>query len=567
MNSSAITNSIMPTVTIPGANASQSAGSDFVNVMSTITENWSERDEQIKYDAAKSAQNTWEKSRTDMKAQDRDRDYATADRNDIDDPSEDSLRRAERDRYDDQDDHRAKDAEPRDNDRRDVASDDRDADRSDDTPSREADSNYTAPEDPLLSSDIVDTETVSAEDVTDPMIEDADAANIEAQAQAQNQPVQTAALSGSAGATALAGTAGQAAQNSANGTQQAAAANAASGAVAAGTAAGTTAAAADGTTDGLMGSTALSQPVASASAKMALNATDDGTGDTVSADKFLSKVVENMSADDKAAADASNAAKINGQAANGTATANGTNGPAGANSTNAAQQGVNGTNPAQNAQVAQQAMAPAANAQNLQTNPNSPQGTTGANGTVTATGSADGSAQAVNGQFGTSPNNLHQSGAAGQSAHAARQAPPQPVQQQVAVSIKNAASDGVDKISVQLRPEHLGRVDVKLEIGQDGRVQGVIQADTRETLDMLRQDARALQQALKDAGLNADSQSFTFEHRNEGGQSQDGNGQSRTAANQGSTPDEGDVLSGTELAEHVAIGYGINPNGLVDIRI
>jgi hypothetical protein len=32
-------------------------------------------------------------------------------------------------------------------------------------------------------------------------------------------------------------------------------------------------------------------------------------------------------------------------------------------------------------------------------------------------------------------------------------------------------------------------------------------------------------------------------------------------------PDEGDVMSGAELAEHVAIGYGINPNGLVDIRI
>ena len=108
---------------------------------------------------------------------------------------------------------------------------------------------------------------------------------------------------------------------------------------------------------------------------------------------------------------------------------------------------------------------------------------------------------------------------------------------------------------------------MKLEIGHDGRVQGVIQADTRETLDMLRQDSRALQQALKDAGLNADSQSFTFEHRNEGGQGQDGNGRSQKTANQGSSPDDGDVLSGAELAEHVGIGYGINPNGLVDIRI
>ncbi|MFH1805540.1 MAG: flagellar hook-length control protein FliK [Pseudomonadota bacterium] len=161
----------------------------------------------------------------------------------------------------------------------------------------------------------------------------------------------------------------------------------------------------------------------------------------------------------------------------------------------------------------------------------------------------------------TGANNL-----AGQTAQTARNAPTQQVQQQVAVQIRNAASDGVDRISVQLRPESLGRVDIKMEISHDGRVQTVIQADNRETLDLLRQDVRGLQQALKDAGLNADSQSFTFEHRQGGsGQEQDGRNQATDSGKQ--LPDEGDILTGAELAEHVAIGYGINPNGLVDIRI
>ncbi|MDP2696653.1 flagellar hook-length control protein FliK [Thalassospira sp.] len=161
----------------------------------------------------------------------------------------------------------------------------------------------------------------------------------------------------------------------------------------------------------------------------------------------------------------------------------------------------------------------------------------------------------------TGANNL-----AGQTAQTARNAPTQQVQQQVAVHIRNAASDGVDRISVQLRPESLGRVDIKMEISHDGRVQTVIQADNRETLDLLRQDVRGLQQALKDAGLNADSQSFTFEHRQGGsGQEQDGRNQATGSGKQ--LPDEGDILTGAELAEHVAIGYGINPNGLVDIRI
>ncbi|PKR55918.1 flagellar hook-length control protein FliK [Thalassospira marina] len=142
------------------------------------------------------------------------------------------------------------------------------------------------------------------------------------------------------------------------------------------------------------------------------------------------------------------------------------------------------------------------------------------------------------------------------------------VQQQVAVHIKNAASDGVDRISVQLRPEHLGRVDVKLEIHHDGHVQTVVQADNRQTLDMLRQDVKGLQQALRDAGLSADSQSFTFEHRQEGGQGQNQNQQAGNSGRNGtSRPNEGDIISGAELAQHVAVGYGINSNGLVDIRI
>jgi flagellar hook-length control protein FliK len=121
---------------------------------------------------------------------------------------------------------------------------------------------------------------------------------------------------------------------------------------------------------------------------------------------------------------------------------------------------------------------------------------------------------------------------------------------------------------VQLRPEHLGRVDVKLEISHDGRVQTVVQADNRQTLDMLRQDVKGLQQALRDAGLNADSQSFTFEHRQEGGQGQNQNQNSGNGGRAGaSRPNEGDIISGAELAQHVAVGYGINSNGLIDIRI
>ena len=546
MNSSAITNSVMPTVSIPGTNPSERKGSGFGDVMASITDNWSEKSHQVKHDAAKSAQKSLDERRADMDAQRSAREDRGLNEARSETRHEDEPLRASRDEHEDRDDH-AKIDNPKSDDPLETeanAEDDRSGDmetadggdRSSDneTTSQDGESNASS-SDEAISAESDDTKQAGDSPLT------AEAGMVD-----PNQPSQAAPLPGSQKALDLAKA--EAANMKAGGAtgatngQNAALAN---GQSATGAANGN--ATADTTTDGLMNSTALSQPVASSSAKMAMNAADAGNGDELSSDKFLSRIVDSMSGEGKGKTDA-------------TGTANATT--TGQSTTGGQQAGS--SNPAQTAQAAQQAMAAAANPQTAQNNSNASQNAA-TSSAVTATGGTEATATA-NGQPG-SVNTLHQTNTGGQTAHTARQAPSQQIQQQVAVSIRNAASEGVDKISVQLRPEHLGRVDVKMEIGQDGRIQGVIQADTRETLDMLRQDSRALQQALKDAGLNADSQSFTFEHRNEGGQSQEGNGQSRMTADRGSSPDEGDIMSGTELAEHVAIGYGINPNGLVDIRI
>ncbi|WP_417827933.1 flagellar hook-length control protein FliK [Thalassospira sp.] len=534
MNSSAISNSVMPTVSIPGANASASTGSGFGDVMASITENWSEQGRQVKYDAAKSAQKSFDDNRADMN----NRQSAYDDRNL--DESRSADRSTSRDRNDD----------PASEDRRDITAEQserdpasRDVDHADGNDSRD---NDQSPDEQNNTSDTAASEDSTSNAATD---ETATSEAVVEDTTGQvdpNQPVQAVPAPGSPEALELAKANAAAMKTAATGSATAGQ----NGAQTPEANAANTAPSTDTTTDGLMNSTALSQPAAASSAKAALNGAEAGNSDDLSSDQFLSRVVDSMSGDSKAKTDTVNT--VNG---------------APTNQTNGSQQQANGANagnPAQNAQTAQQAMAAAAQAANMPNNPTASQNTA-VNGAVTATGGTEAVATA-NGQPG-STSSLQQTNTGGQTAQTARQAPTQQIQQQVAVSIRNAASEGVDKISVQLRPEHLGRVDVKMEIGQDGRIQGVIQADTRETLDMLRQDSRALQQALKDAGLNADSQSFTFEHRNEGGQSQEGNGQSRMTANQGSSPDEGDVMSGTELAEHVAIGYGINPNGLVDIRI
>jgi flagellar hook-length control protein FliK len=86
---------------------------------------------------------------------------------------------------------------------------------------------------------------------------------------------------------------------------------------------------------------------------------------------------------------------------------------------------------------------------------------------------------------------------------------------QVAFSLKQAAQNGTDRIEIQLKPASLGAIDVKLDLTHDGKVTAVISADRSDTLNMLRQDADQLQQALRDAGLQADSNSLSFNLRND----------------------------------------------------
>ncbi|MCP5365748.1 MAG: flagellar hook-length control protein FliK [Hyphomicrobiales bacterium] len=112
---------------------------------------------------------------------------------------------------------------------------------------------------------------------------------------------------------------------------------------------------------------------------------------------------------------------------------------------------------------------------------------------------------------GTTPSGLHQ----------ASTMAPTPVRaepQEIGVQITRAAKSGIDRISIDLKPESLGRIEVRLELGHDGRVSALILADSKDTLEMLRADSRALQQNLQDAGLKMDGQSLQFDLRsNHGG--------------------------------------------------
>ena len=103
--------------------------------------------------------------------------------------------------------------------------------------------------------------------------------------------------------------------------------------------------------------------------------------------------------------------------------------------------------------------------------------------------------------------------------------PPPPAAEQVVLQLRKAVANGVDRMTVQLKPATLGRVDVQMEVGHDGRVQAVISAERPETLHLLQRDARTLTTALTDAGLQADSGSLSFNLRGQTGDQAGGDGQ------------------------------------------
>lgn len=91
-----------------------------------------------------------------------------------------------------------------------------------------------------------------------------------------------------------------------------------------------------------------------------------------------------------------------------------------------------------------------------------------------------------------------------------------PVVDQVLVQVKNAVSDGSSQIRIQLHPEDLGKVDVQMNTSADGKTTVTISSDNRNTLALLQNEARALQDALRDIGLKTDAGGLNFNLRDSG---------------------------------------------------
>lgn len=134
--------------------------------------------------------------------------------------------------------------------------------------------------------------------------------------------------------------------------------------------------------------------------------------------------------------------------------------------------------------------------------------------------------------------------------------------EQVVVQLRRAVASGVDRLTVQLKPASLGRVDVQMEVGFDGRVQAVISADRPETLHLLQRDARSLTTALNDAGLQADSGSLSFNLRGQTGEQAGGN--DRLASDGATIAADAAADDGHDGIAPVTLSLGA---GRVDIKV
>lgn len=150
-----------------------------------------------------------------------------------------------------------------------------------------------------------------------------------------------------------------------------------------------------------------------------------------------------------------------------------------------------------------------------------------------------------------------------QAANAAR-AHHLPVAEQLSVHINTAIKEGQDRIKVSLHPSELGRVEVKLDIGHDGRILAAVAVDRQETLDLLQRDARALERALQNAGFETGSNSLSFSLQQERGGEQER--REAFAGGAGAAQSLSDETASVEMARP-AYGRSGRTDGSLDIQV
>ena len=84
---------------------------------------------------------------------------------------------------------------------------------------------------------------------------------------------------------------------------------------------------------------------------------------------------------------------------------------------------------------------------------------------------------------------------------------------QVAFDIARHAIAGINRFQIRLDPPEMGRIDVRLDMHHEGGITARLTVDRPETYDLLQRDARALERALAQTGLDQGKTNLEFSLR------------------------------------------------------
>lgn len=134
----------------------------------------------------------------------------------------------------------------------------------------------------------------------------------------------------------------------------------------------------------------------------------------------------------------------------------------------------------------------------------------------------------------------------------------------LAMDIALRAAGGSSRFEIRLDPAELGRIDVRLDVDKHGNVTSHLTVERPATLDMLRNDAPRLQQALEDAGLKTGDGGLQFSLRDQSSSGRQDDGSSGGAAQRLVIAEEDTVP-----AQIAGRSYGrmLGASGGVDIRV
>ena len=153
-------------------------------------------------------------------------------------------------------------------------------------------------------------------------------------------------------------------------------------------------------------------------------------------------------------------------------------------------------------------------------------------------------------------------------AHAASRFAPTTTQT-LAAQITRKFNDGGRVFDIRLDPPELGRVEVRLELGPDNKVSALLSAERADTLSELQRNARDLEKALADAGLELGEDGLSFSLSEDNGafsgfqNETDGSADGFSARNQFTVEVETD-LPGAPLADAL-YGFAVSQRAGVNL--